>query len=131
MKHVKKTSRSLLSCRAWSATHPMHSYSGYKLSGLTGRSCTHALQGAARFPNKTAAGKAYDSIQAIIFEEECYLSAYRFFEQNERKWYVVVIGEKPAPQLHERIETILLTLTRGERVTLDSGTLVALLARRA
>ncbi len=86
---------------------------------------------AARFPNKTAAGKAYDPIQAIIFEKDCDLSAYRFFEQNERKWYVVVIGEKPTPQLHERIETILLTLTRGERVTLDSVTLAALLVRRA
>jgi hypothetical protein len=85
---------------------------------------------AARFPNKTAAGKAYDPIQAIIFAEKCDLSAYRFFEQNERKWYVVVIGEKPLPQLHQRIETILLTLTRGERVTLDSETLAFLLVRR-
>ena len=86
---------------------------------------------AARFPNKAAAGKAYGPIQAIIFDGDCDLSAYRFFEQNERKWYVVVIGERPAPQLHQRIETILFSLTRGERVTLDSGTLAALLVRRA
>ena len=85
---------------------------------------------AARFPHKTAAGKAYDPIQAIIFEKDCDLSAYRFFEQNERKWYVVVIGERPSPQVHQRIETILLTLTRGEGVTLDSDTLAVLLARR-
>jgi hypothetical protein len=85
---------------------------------------------AARFPNKTAAGKAYDPIQTIIFEEDCDLSAYRFFEQNERKWYVVVLGEEPSPPLHQRLETILFTLTRGARVTLDSQTLAVLLARR-
>src|SRR5436305_11926275 len=86
---------------------------------------------AARYPNKAAAGKAYDPIQAIIYEEKCDLSAYRFFEQNQRKWYVVVIGERPSPQIHQRIETILYTLTRGERVSLDSETLIFLLARRA
>src|SRR5205085_10354971 len=86
---------------------------------------------AARYPNKTPAGKAYDPIQAIIFEEDCDLSAYRFFEQKERKWYVVVIGEEPSSQLHQRLETILFTLTRGQRVTLESQTLAVLLARRA
>src|SRR5437868_14460326 len=86
---------------------------------------------AARFPNKIAAGKAYDPIQTIIFEEDCDLSAYRFFEQHERKWYVVVIGEEPPPPLHQRLATILFTLTRGERVTLDSQTLAVLMARRA
>jgi len=44
---------------------------------------------------------------------------------------VVVIRENPAPQLQERIGTILLTLTRRERVTLDSETLSVLLERRA
>ncbi len=86
---------------------------------------------AARFPNKNSAGKAYDPIQAIIFAEDCDLSAYRFFEQKERQWYVVVIGEEPLPQLHQRLETILFTLTRGVRVTLDSQTLAVLMARRA
>src|SRR5438132_8993016 len=85
---------------------------------------------AARYPNKTPAGKAYDSIQMIIFEEDCDLSAYRFFEQKERKWYVVVIGEEPSSQLHQRLETILFILTRGVRVTLDSGTLAELMDRR-
>jgi hypothetical protein len=86
---------------------------------------------AARYPNKHSAGKAYDPIQAIIFEEDCDLSAYRFFEQKERKWYVVVIGEEPLPQLHQRLETIIFSLTRGQRVTLDSQTLAVLMARRA
>ena len=86
---------------------------------------------AARYPNKTPAGKAYNPIQTIIFEEDCDLSAYRFFEQKERKWYVVVIGEEPSPQLHQRLATILFILTRGVRVTLESETLAALMDRRA
>ena len=86
---------------------------------------------AARYSNKNSAGKAYNPIQTIIFEEDCDLSAYRFFEQKERKWYVVVIGEEPSPQLHQRLATILFTLTRGVRVTLDSETLAALMDRRA
>ena len=86
---------------------------------------------AARYPNKNSAGKAYDPIQAIIFEEDCDLSAYRFFEQKERKWYVIVIGEGPSPQLQERLATILFSLTRGQRITLDSQTLAALMVRRA
>src|SRR6266568_1311820 len=86
---------------------------------------------AARFPNKNSAGKAYNPIQAIIFAEDCDLSAYRFFEQKERKWYVVVIGEEPSPQLHQRLATILFSLTRGQQITLDSQTLAVLIARRA
>src|SRR5437588_10823025 len=86
---------------------------------------------AARYPNKTPAGKAYDPIQAIIFAEDCDLSASRFFEQKERNWYVVVIGEEPSPQLHQRLETILSILTRAVRGTLDSEPLAVLMARRS
>jgi hypothetical protein len=38
----------------------------------------------ARYPNKTAAGKPYSPIEQIIHEEECELSAYRFFVQLRR-----------------------------------------------
>ncbi len=38
---------------------------------------------AARYPNKTPVGKAYNPIQTIIFEEDCDLSEYRFFEQKD------------------------------------------------
>ncbi len=86
---------------------------------------------AARYPNKTPVGKAYNPIQTIIFEEDCDLSEYRFFEQKERKWYVVVIGEEPSSQLQERLATIPFILTRGVRVTLDIETLAALMDRRA
>ena len=85
---------------------------------------------AARYPNKTKAGKAYDPIQQIIHDVECDLSAYRLFVPSERQWYVVVIGEQPDAQLHERLKTILTTLTRGELTTLDEETVTLLLARR-
>ena len=85
---------------------------------------------AARYPNKTKAGKAYDPIQQIIHDVECDLSAYRLFVPSERQWYVVVIGEQPDAQVHERLKTILTTLTRGEAATLDEDTVTLLLARR-
>src|SRR5947209_3154208 len=60
------------------------------------------------------------------------ISSYNHYSwQNQRKWYVVVIGEQPLPQVHQRIETILYSLTRGEQVSLDSEILAILLARRA
>jgi hypothetical protein len=86
---------------------------------------------AARYPNKSAAGKAYAPIQHLIHEVECGLSAYRLFVPSERTWYVVVIGEQPDAQFHERLKTILTTLTRGEAATLDEETVTLLLARRA
>jgi hypothetical protein len=85
---------------------------------------------AARYPTKTAAGKAYTSIEQIIFDEDCDLSAYRYLVKDEKKWYVVVIGQEPNPQLHERLKTILITLARGEPVTLDDDTITFLLQRR-
>lgn len=85
---------------------------------------------AARYQNPKAAGKAYTPLQQIVHEAECELSVYRFFKPREKKWYVVVIGEQPDPQLQKRIETILTTLTRGERVELSEETRLVLLARR-
>ena len=85
---------------------------------------------AARYPNKTTAGKAYTAIERIIHMEDCDLSAYRYLVPGERQWYVVVIGEQPIQQLHERLKTILTTLARGEAVSLDEDTLTLLLARR-
>ena len=90
----------------------------------------HPYYQAARYPNKTAAGKAYTPLQQVIHDEDCDLSAYRYLVPSERKWYVVVIGEQPTSQVHERIKTILITLTRGEAVTLDEATITVLLARR-
>ncbi len=85
---------------------------------------------AARYPNKTTAGKAYTPIERIIHDAACDLSAYRFLVPSEGKWYVVVIGEQPDAQLHERLKTILTSLTRGEPTSLDEETVTFLLARR-
>ena len=85
---------------------------------------------ASRYPTKTAAGKAYSPIQQIIHEVACDLSAYRYLVPSERTWYVVVIGQQPDQPLHERLKTILTTLTRGEPVTLSEDTIALLMARR-
>jgi hypothetical protein len=85
---------------------------------------------AALYPNKSAAGKAYHPIEQIVHDEECDLSVYRLLRQKEKKWLVVVIGQQPPPPLHERLKTILTTLTRGEPTTLNEDTLMWLLSRR-
>jgi hypothetical protein len=85
---------------------------------------------AALFPNKNAAGKAYTPIESIIHEVACDLSAYRLLRPKEKQWLVVVIGQQPPPQLHERLKTILISLTRGKPTTLDDETLAYLLSRR-
>ncbi len=82
------------------------------------------------YSNEKAARKAYVPLQHIIHEVGCELSAYRFFMLKERTWYVVVIGETPDPGLHNRLETILTTLTRGAPVVLERDVLILLLARR-
>ena len=76
-------------------------------------------------PNKQAAGKACTPI-----EVECDLSAYRLFRPCEKKWLVVVIGQQPPAPLHERLHTILISLTKGQPTTLDDETLSVLLSRR-
>jgi hypothetical protein len=86
---------------------------------------------AARYPSKQTAGKAYTSIERLIYEADCDLSAYRYFVRSERFWSVVIVGEVPPTALHERFITILKTLTRGELVdTLDADTLRLLRTRR-
>lgn len=85
---------------------------------------------AAWYPTKQAAGKAYTPIEQIIHDVPCDLFAYRFLRPREKKWLVVVIGVQPPPHLHERLHTILITLTRGQPTTLDEETLGNLLSRR-
>jgi hypothetical protein len=84
----------------------------------------------ARYPSKQAAGRAYSPLEKIIREEECDLSVYRFFMPVQKKWYVAVVGFHPDEQLHQRIETILYQLTRGEKTELENVTLLWLLERR-
>jgi hypothetical protein len=82
---------------------------------------------AARYPSKTAAGKAYNPLQQLIHDENCDLSVYRYLQPREGTWYVVIIGEKPLHHLQERITKL---LKKGKAVTLDDDTITVLLARR-
>ena len=70
---------------------------------------------ASRFPTKQAAEQPYLSVQETIHEMDCDLSAYRFLRQwhepNNTPWYVLVIGEKPEPEVEQRITT---ALSQGE-----------------
>jgi len=72
---------------------------------------------AARFPTEREAGKVYFPIQQIIFaaKDACDLSAYRF--RITEGWHVVVLGEQPPANLHQRIEAL---LTQGTLVNLQS-----------
>jgi hypothetical protein len=61
---------------------------------------------AARFPAEPVAWRAYSELQvAISLAQSCDLSGYRF--QLGRSWHVVVLGDRPSPDLDERIQTIL------------------------
>ncbi len=82
---------------------------------------------AARYPSKTAAGKAYKPLQQLIHDENCDLSAYRYFSVEEHAWFVVVIGEKPPHYIQAQLTKL---LKKGEVVTLDDVTITVLLARR-
>jgi hypothetical protein len=81
---------------------------------------------AARFANKAKAGQVYTPLQEIVFEEDCDLSAYRLKITEGR--HVVVLGERPNDQLHQRIEAL---LTHGTLVTLRPDVLDYLQSRRA
>ncbi len=81
---------------------------------------------AARFASKAKAGQVYTPLQEIIFQEDCDLSAYRI--RITEGWHVIVLGEKPSDQLHQRIEAL---LTNGTLVNLRSDVLAYLQRRRA
>jgi len=83
---------------------------------------------AACFANKAQAGQVYTPLQQLVFEEQenCDLSVYRV--KFTEGWHVVVLGEKPKDQLHQRIEAL---LTNGTLVTLRSDVLDYLQSRRA
>ena len=83
---------------------------------------------AARFPNQQKAGATYFPLQQMIFEarDDCDLSVYRFKLNNV--WHVVVLGEQPPEELHQRIEA---KLTTGTLVSLSEDALDYLLERRA
>jgi hypothetical protein len=82
---------------------------------------------AARFPSKSKAGAVYFPLQQMIFavQNECDLSIYRI--KLENVWHVIVVGERPPDNLHQRIEA---ALTSGVLVNLRADVLTYLLSRR-
>lgn len=64
---------------------------------------------AARFAGEHPAGKAYNRVQATIFQAECDLSAYRL--RLNRIWHVAVVGEPPPDDLATLLRGILATGT--------------------
>src|SRR5439155_26347804 len=86
---------------------------------------------ASRFNSKQAAEQPYVSVQQTIYELDCDLSAYRFQRQceepNEKRWYVLVIGEKPEPIVEERLTT---ALSQGELATVPLEALARLMDSR-
>lgn len=86
---------------------------------------------AACFPTKQAAEQPYFAIQDIIHTMDCDLSAYRFLRQwqepNTPPWYVVVIGEQPAPPVAEQITAV---LNQGAIVPVPQEALAYLYSRR-
>ena len=72
---------------------------------------------AARFPTQEKAGEVYFLLQKLIFEakDKSDLSAYRF--RITEGWHVVVLGQQPTAELHQRIEAL---LTQGTLVNLQN-----------
>ena len=70
--------------------------------------------------------QAYDQAQALLFNEACELSAFRFYVGPT--WYVAIIGEAPSPDLEIQLKHL---LRRGEATTLSSAVIDQLQRRRA
>jgi hypothetical protein len=81
---------------------------------------------AVSFHQERRARQAYDQAQALLFEEECELSAFRFYVGPT--WYVAIVGETPPPALEQQLKRL---LRRGEVVTLPPDVIEQLHQRRA
>jgi len=80
---------------------------------------------AVSFHQERRARQAYDQAQALLFEQECELSAFRFYVGPT--WYVAIVGEAPSSALEEQLNRL---LRRGEPATLPPEVLEQLNARR-
>jgi len=86
---------------------------------------------AARFASKAKAGTVYAPLEQLIFaaKNDCDLSVYRF--QITEGWHVVVLGEKPAADLQQRIEALLAQGTLVNLYSLRPDVIADLQERRA
>ena len=81
---------------------------------------------ASRFNSDRTSGRVYFQAQELIFNApDSELSAFRF--QIDRIYHVAVVGDKPQPELEDRLTNL---LSAGESVTLSTMVLKLLVARR-
>jgi hypothetical protein len=81
---------------------------------------------AVSYQQERRARQAYDQAQALLFEQECELSAFRFYVGPI--WYVAIVGETPPPELETQLKHL---LRRGESTTLPPNVTEGLQQRRA
>src|SRR5579859_1650609 len=81
------------------------------------------------FPTGQHAQDVFQTLRDLIYDEKgCELSVYRFCHQ--RRWYVVVVGDQPEPDLHQRVQTVL-PQHEGISTLLPTRLAMQLLRRRA
>lgn len=85
---------------------------------------------AARYHIERPAKLAYQQAQALVFSKDgAGLSAYKFYLADEpRKPNVTVLGDTPAPEIHDRITEI---LKDGTPLVIPEPVLTVLFDRRA
>ena len=81
---------------------------------------------AARFPDRSSAGRSYNRLQRLLRRSDAELSAFRF--QFSDRWHVAAVSPlAPSPRLASRIESI---LRNGEAVELEKVVIALLLELR-
>ncbi|HLZ55444.1 MAG TPA: hypothetical protein VKR06_00740 [Ktedonosporobacter sp.] len=90
---------------------------------------SHPYYAACVFPTGQHAQEVFQTLRDLIYYEKgCELSVYRFCHQ--RRWYVVVVGDQPEPDLHQRVQTVL-HQHEGISTLLPTRLAMQLLRRRA
>lgn len=86
---------------------------------------------ASRFHTREEAAVPYYAVQETLRTTDCDLSAFRFRRQwkepNDKPWYVLVIGEKPAEEVEQQLST---ALSLGETARVPEEALEFFLLRR-
>jgi hypothetical protein len=80
---------------------------------------------AVTFQQERRSRQAYDQAQALLFAQECELSAFRFYVGPT--WYVAIVGETPPPELETQLKHL---LRRGDPATLPPEVIEQLQQRR-
>jgi hypothetical protein len=86
-----------------------------------------AYHQAACFHDEQSSQVSYDQAQQTIYEAPCNLATYRLLLMPDNLWHVVVLGECPAEEVHQRLTD---TLSTGELVSVPNDLLIALNTHR-